>query len=567
MSSLFFAVFLSLGWFTAEHFPPWVSWHGEIWAFMAVMWSVACLLFSKDCKSGAVIVPKIGWLMLLLAVVVIVQTITGRIGFVGDAWVLLFYFALCLAAIGVGYNIGSLPTPPVDEKASGQSLIAQFAMLVLLGGLCSVALAFIQTLDVWEHASWIHRMPGPRRPGANLGQANQLATFLLFAIASLAYLYESRRLRVVTALPMAAILLLGLAVTESRTGALSLLLMAGWWLLKQRRLGFVLSRRAVALWVIFFACSFWFWPRCLNFILIGGLDDAGATQVNMQAGTRLLVWPQLWQAVLQRPWFGWGLGEVSEAHNAVLHAYAVSEPFTYAHNIVLDLAVGMGLPLTLLLVVVTSAWLWRRVRDTKDLLSWYCLTLALPFGVHSMLEFPFAYAYLLAPVMFLLGVLEARLAPSRVVRIPWWTATAAWALVSVAMGWSAVEYIAIEEDFRIARFEAFNVGKTPSNYERPHVVLLTQLDALLEGARLVPTPGMAPQRIELARKVAMRFPATATQNRYALSLALNDHSGEAIRQLRVMRAMHGEKNYALIKQGWINLANEKYPQLRQLQLP
>lgn len=567
MTLLVSLLFLSLGWFTSEHFLPWVSWHNEIWAFAAVMWSVACLLFLKNWKSRFVILPNVGWPMLLLAVVVIVQTITGGIEFVGDAWVLMFYLALCIYAIGVGYKIGGSHKPEVYEQATAQSFVARFAMLVLLGGLCSVVVAFAQVLDVWEHASWIHRMPGARRPGANLGQTNQLATLVLFSIASLAYLFESRRLRVLTALPMAATLLLGLAITESRTGALSLLLMTAWWMVKHRRLGFVLSLRAVGLWVIFFACCFWFWPISLDFILIGGSGDSAATQVNMHAGTRLLVWPQLWQAVLQHPWFGWGLREVSEAHNTVLHAYAKSEPFTYAHNIALDLAVGMGLPLTLLLVVVTSVWLWRRVRDTKDLLSWYCLALVLPFAVHSMLEFPFAYAYLLVPVMFLLGVLEARLAPSRVVRIPWWAATASWALVSVAMSWSVVEYIAIEEDFRIARFEVYNVGKTPSNYERPHIVLLTQLDALLEGARIIPAPGMTPQRIELARKVAMRFPATATQNRYALSLALNDNPDEALRQLLVMRALYGKKHYAQVKSNWEALAKDKYPQLRELKLP
>ncbi|MGH8441027.1 MAG: Wzy polymerase domain-containing protein, partial [Pseudomonas sp.] len=292
-----------------------------------------------------------------------------------------------------------------------------------------------------------------------------------------------------------------------------------------------------------------------------------ATQVNMSAGTRLLVWPQLWQAVLHRPWFGWGLGEVSTAHNTVLHSYAKSEPFTYAHNVVLDLAVGTGIPLTLLLVVVTCVWLWRRARDTKDLLSWYCLAVALPFGVHSLLEFPFAYAYLLVPVMLLLGVLEARLAPRHVVRIPWWTATAVWATISAAMGWSAVEYIAIEEDFRIARFEVMQIGALPTNYERPRIVLLTQLAALLECARIIPTPGMAPQSIELVRKVAMRLPATATQNRYALSLALNGNPEEAMRQMRVMRAMHGEKIYAEVKSNWSRLAHEKYPQLQELKLP
>jgi len=437
-------------------------------------------------------------------------------------------------------------------------------MLVLLGGLCSVVVALVQALDIWETASWIHRMPGPRRPGANLGQTNQLATFILFAIAGLVYLFESRRLRVITALPMAAILLLGLALTEARTGALSLLLMAGWWMVKHRRLGFVLSARAIALWLVFFTCCFWFWPSCLNFILIGG---SGAAQVNLQAGTRLQVWPQLWQAVMQRPWFGWGLGEVPEALNSVLHAYAKGENFTYAHNIILDLAVGMGIPLTLFLVIVTSVWLWRRARATNHLLTWYCLAVAVPFGMHSMLEFPFAYAYLLVPVMFLLGVLEASLAQGRTVRIQWWPATVAWVLASAAMVWSAFEYLAIEEDFRVARFEILSVGRAPGNYERPHIFLLTQMDALLEGVRLVPAPSMTPQRMELARKVAMRFPGPPTQNRYAVSLALNGDPGEALRQLRVMRAMHGEKTYKDIKANWNSLAQDKHPQLREIELP
>ena len=93
MSLLFSVLFLSLGWFTAEHFPPWVSWHGEIWAFAAVMWSVACLLLMKNSRSRNVIFPNFAWPILLLAVVVIVQMMAGSIEFVGHAWVLLFYLA------------------------------------------------------------------------------------------------------------------------------------------------------------------------------------------------------------------------------------------------------------------------------------------------------------------------------------------------------------------------------------------------------------------------------------------------------------------------------------------
>jgi hypothetical protein len=207
------------------------------------------------------------------------------------------------------------------------------------------------------------------------------------------------------------------------------------------------------------------------------------------------------------------------------------------------------------------------MRDAQSLLPWYCIATALPLGVHSLLEFPFAYAYLLIPAMMAIGVLEGVLHSERVLRVAWGSAATALSLVTCLMIWSAVEYVSIEEDFRIARFEAMRIGETPIEYERPKITLLTQLDALLIGARLVPTPGMSKENIDLARKVALRYPWSATQNRYALTLALNGSSDEAMRQIKVIRAMHGERSYENIKLNWENLAMTKYPQLRELNLP
>jgi hypothetical protein len=58
----------------------------------------------------------------------------------------------------------------------------------------------------------------------------------------------------------------------------------------------------------------------------------------------------------------------------------------------------------------------------------------------------------------------------------------------------------------------------------------------------------------------------ATQNRYALSLVLNGDENEGLRQLRVLRAMHGESIYAQIKANWAALA-DKYPQLCAVAMP
>jgi hypothetical protein len=96
---------------------------------------------------------------------------------------------------------------------------------------------------------------------------------------------------------------------------------------------------------------------------------------------------------------------------------------------------------------------------------------------------------------------------------------------------------------------------------------LTQLDALLYGGRIRPRPSMSEDEIDLARRVALRFPWPATQNRYALTLALNRKPEEAVRQLKVIRAMHGNASYDGIRDNWRELSNTKYPQLRTIDIP
>jgi hypothetical protein len=293
----------------------------------------------------------------------------------------------------------------------------------------------------------------------------------------------------------------------------------------------------------------------------------GALPPNTVAYNRWIIWPQLVQAVTLRPWWGWGIGQVSTAHNAVVDAYPMSESYTYAHNVLLDLALGLGLPLTALFVLVLSLWAWARVRSINHHSTWYCMAIVIPVAAHSLVEFPFAYAYFLAPVMFAIGAIEGLTGQPPAMVMPAISARVFLTAVTVLLVWSSVEYLAIEEDFRIVRFESLRVGQTPRDYERPSVHVFTQLDALLRGGRLAPRPNMPKEDIELTKTVALRYPWPATQNRYALALALNGNSAEATRQLRVMRAQHGERAYAKIKDAWTTLANEQFPQLRVLQLP
>lgn len=556
-------IFLFLySWMQPVHFLPWVSWHSEMIAFFAMLvfagsGIVAVIRRNPQSSIG---IPRLAIPFLFLAVGAMAQAAFGLINFAGDALVFCFYMALCVASVMIGFNLATAGPP---SPMSGRSALEVVAFTLLTAAFASSIVAMAQTLELWEDASWINRMHDLRRPGGNIGQPNQLASLLLMGVASLVFLYESGKLKAVSSILLFATLAMALAMTESRTGALSFLLLAGWWALKSRPVKFNLPAWTVACAVTVVVGLFWLWPTIFDFLLQTG----GNSKINTSAGSRLMIWPQLLQAVALRPWLGWGLNQVPEAHNAVAHLYAVSEPFSYSHNILIDLALGIGVPLTLLLVLLTGIWLWRRIKQANQIQAWYCMAVVLPVAVHSMLEFPFAYAYFLVPVMLVLGLQEGFSGARSILKIDARLAAALVLVTSGVAAWSVVEYVQVEEDFRVARFEALRVGQTPAEYERPHIVLLTQLDALLAGARIVPKPGMAADELALAKRVALRYPWTATQNRYALSLALNGYPDEAVRQLRVIRALHGVKSYQKIKEGWNTLADEKYPQLRMLNLP
>ena len=537
-----------------SHFPPWVSWHSEVLAFFALLllaWQGA-LSSAKNGTLTTLVVPHIAIPLMVATGLIWLQAAIGTLTFFGDALVLTIYIALCFASLMLGRA----------ASCKSEAYIA-LAFTLSTGAFFSAIVAFVQVFDIWENASWINRMQQLRRPGGNIGQPNQLATLLLMGVASLLFLYEKKKVSVSLFALLSLILLAGLAATESRTGILSFSALMGWWFFKRKSLGFALSPWVVLVAATGFLGMFFTWPQLINAVQASGAPGT----VNISAGSRWMVWSQLMDAVWMRPWTGWGLGRISDAQNAVAHVYEHSETFTYAHNILLDLVLGAGIPLTLLIGVVTVVWLLRRISATQQLTSWYCLAVVLPVAVHSMLEFPFAYAYFLVPVMLALGALDGLAGTRPAFHLSIKPVFAMLMMATALMAWSVVEYLAIEEDFRIVRFEALRVGQTPANYERPKVILLTQLDALLHGGRIVPKPGMSTDELTLAKNVALRFPWPATQNRYALSLALNGNSEEAMRQMRVMRALHGADSYRQIKQTWTQLGTEKYPELLLLKLP
>lgn len=562
--SFFGGTALGLSFLVSSHFLPWVSWHSEVAAFFAVFLLGWCgwagMLRTPDQRR--VTLPFMVVLFTAVALLALLQRVFGLSPFWGDVWVLWFYIALCIVCLALGYAAASASTQnrPLGDVVTP---FTSLAFVLVAGALGSIVIEFAQVFSLWGGSDWIVRMPGVRRPGGNLAQPNHLATLLVMAVASVIFLRQSKKLSALASGLLLFTLCVGLAATESRAGALSLLVLLGWWQLKRKAIGDTTPKWIGVVAGVAFAAMFIAWPYLLNAMHLLAHEAGGRIS---EGSPRFHIWPQLVQAVGMRPWAGWGFHQVAAAHNAVTDAYLISEPYGYSHNLLLDLAVWFGIPVALLLIGLVGLWLWRRARDANSLLPWYGLAVALPLGLHSMLEYPFAYAYFLAPVMFMLGAVEARLGHKLVVRVDIKLAGALLIITTTVMAWSVIEYVQIEEDFRIARYEEQRVGSTPAGYRRPKIVLFDQLGALLEATRITPARNMSPEAIAVVKRVALQYPWTDTQYRYAVSLALNGNPVEAARQFQVMRRIWGEKRYNKMKIQLAELAIE-YPELHQVSLP
>lgn len=545
-------------WLQPNHFPPWLSFHSEALVFIAFAVGFAALLATRRVPVDALVLGVPEGAFGAMAAVVLFQFLLGSIAYGGDAVIFILYLLGMVFATCAGRALGTK-----------LEVMHALAWAVLIAGLCSTAIAVLQSLLPDSHFTFINLVPGWRRPGANMGQANHLGTLALWAMGSAVYLHLHKKISAFLGVMLGLYLLMGVAISESRTALMGIWALSFWVLIAPAQWSgprrFVVSIGFAAVG----ALLFWGWPAFIVGFHEGGWGSTGGEggSVNTQAGARFVVWPQLLSAVMERPYMGWGVGGVSKALNAILDTYPEGYPFTYAHNLVIDSMIGFGVPVTILLFGVAGYWCWSRCRTLRNLNDWHASALLMPFVLHSMLEFPFAYAYFLLPACFAIGVLEAGRSnvvmlhlPRRVV----FGVLIAWLLVGAVV---VRDYMLAEEDFRVARFEALKVGHTPKDYTQPHLWILNQLDAMNVATRIVPTPEMEGESLELLRKASSHFPWPAIQRRYALALALNGNVPEARRQLKVMRAMHGAYVYASIRGQWDALAEEKYPQLKGLAPP
>ncbi|NBW50265.1 MAG: polymerase [Betaproteobacteria bacterium] len=282
-------------------------------------------------------------------------------------------------------------------------LVRTVAVAWLVAALLSSAMALLQYFGAVDGAltEWInHTAAG--NAFANLRQRNQFASLTSIGLLSLLFiaqwpardLYPAHRLR--QWLIAAAVLLLaaGNAASSSRTGAVQWLLIAALALVWESHGQRPLLRWSVLALGLYLAANILL-PLLLE--AISGLEPSSALDRFSEARhgeARTVLWANVLELVHEKPWLGWGWGELKFAH--FMHPYAgqrFNDILDNAHNLPLHLAVTLGVPIAVALcgaalVLTLRARPWRETSATRQL-AWGVLMV---LAVHSLLEYPLWYA-------------------------------------------------------------------------------------------------------------------------------------------------------------------------------
>ena len=340
--------------------------------------------------------------------------------------------SLAWSAIGLLAAAGLLLVAGADaaRRPSGPDVAAAFFFGLLAAGMLSVLVAVVQVFA--PHAAdglWIAASGLPGRAVGNLRQPNHLCSLLLWAIVAAAALRELRGWPVAVLVGLCALLVFAVELSASRTGAVGLGLLLLWgaldrrlspgtrWCLVATPLLYGLAYAAMAGYGAWSNVAIGAEARLEG----GGIGEGGSPN------SRLNIWRNAWALVMADPLRGVGFGEFNVAWSLTAFPGRPTAFFDHTHNLPLQLAVELGLPLTGLVLALLAWGLWQACARTatapgpEGMAGRAAGMLVLVAALHSWVEYPLWYAYFLLPTAYAWGFALGRL-PGQGARrggLPW----------------------------------------------------------------------------------------------------------------------------------------------------
>lgn len=446
-----------------------------------------------------------------------------------------FAFAGGMGLVLLSASTGaSLATREGGLRAVAWALVAAAAVNAAIG--LAQHQGFLQEGNAWLSAA----LPGEAE--GNLRQRNLLASHLSLGMIALAWLF-ARGLRMAVTLPLVVLLAVASAASTSRTGLLQLLLLAGFSMAlpgprRGQRLALCLAGLAA------YALATFGLPWLLE---VRGLPSGSlfTRMAGLQTcSSRTALWANVLALVAQKPWTGWGWGELDYAHYMVLfNGTRFCDILDNAHNLPLHLAVELGVPAAVALILGVVWALWRarpwREADGDRRFAWAILA---ALALHSLVEYPLWYGTFQTAAGIALGILCARRLPCVQATTRWaWTAAVV-VLVSYA-SWDfwRVGQIYLAPESRAAAYREDTLARIGHSWiyrDQVRFAMLTMTTL---------TPDNAAPVNQLAREILHFSPEPRVIEKVIESAQLLGREQEVVQEMRRFEAAF-PKEYAQWRQ-------------------
>lgn len=548
-SALLFCIwtcFLSVSWLVPNHNYPWASFHMDAWISLVYLLLAAATFgfFSKEKKM------KTGGIPVIIAGILVLITVQYYLGQIFQAgnYVLssMYLFGFLLAWIVGAHNTGRQRYQVLDATAAALNIAS----------IVSVALQLNQWLQIYDFEIW-SMGGGESRPYANLGQPNQLGTILLWGILSTLWLEDRKKLSTKVVSLAIVFMLLGAAMTMSRTVWLNIILLGIIGLTRKTTLVTKEAKWRIALSLVYFCALIFFVRWFANFYWQATPQMNWIDLTTVGSASRPAIWAFFVDAAKQQWLWGYGWNQTGYVHMTLALAHEpLHEYFTSAHNLLLDLMLWCGMPIALIVVGYLIYWMYSRisfVTDKKELILWFMVMVAL---VHSMLELPLHYAYVLLPLGTIMGSLDGMRGIRGFFSVSKATINSMVVIIFVLLIILIAEYRQVEHQYLLLRFKWANVvAEQPTT---PDLVLLTQLRDVIDLALVDTEVAIPDDQFKVMQNALYLFPNVGFFQLLALTEIKRGNYGQARNYLETMCSVNSPGVCSSVGRRWqLNAKNNQ----------
>jgi O-antigen ligase len=521
---LFFAaILISLAWLMPVHYRPWVTYTGELYAFFSLL-TLAAIFLKEKIKLPVINLP-----LLLLACIPVIQLLAGQVFFFSTAMMgIIFVFSFWLASV-LGYNLSA-------GNYKREETFTNLSYVFLASGTITGLIALCQWTNLDAVLPGMVNISGSQRPYANFAQPNNMATFLVMALMSCLYLYEKKKIQTKWLFACAAVIVMGVALSQSRTAWVAAILIMLYLAFYQYKGIIRLKWYYSTAWFVFFIACIVAFPLLSQ--LAAQVMDTDVVQsrdvVSRATGdmSRLAIWQQMIAAIQAQPWFGYGWYQTSAAFVSISDTVQGPVWIRSAHNFILDFLLWNGLVLGLPFLAYFGYLGYQLQRWVKTPESVIGILMIGTFVTHAMFEFPQHYAYFLLPVGFILGTILAQNPKIKIIVMP-----------SIGMKFifavGLLLLIVIYRDYDVAvpkLGQSIRYEKHPEKItNKKPIYLLTEFNHRIAWIRLNPYSKASADQILEGEQMVLSYPTKYNLIKYAKLLAFNGYETEAKHQLQRLK--------------------------------